>query len=97
MRNDPNFETFLNSIKTAKTTGLGKDAEYALWINTYNALAIRMVNDNPVKKRFFGLRKCKVVGIRGKPFSTRFRTDWYQVPSTWYVVYILLIILSTDS
>ncbi|CAN0575981.1 unnamed protein product, partial [Ectocarpus sp. 12 AP-2014] len=46
VRDDPNFETFVESLKNAPTSGLGKDAEYALWINTYNALAIKMVTDN---------------------------------------------------
>ncbi|CAM9799604.1 unnamed protein product [Ectocarpus sp. 4 AP-2014] len=53
VRDDPNFETFVESLKNAPTSGLGKDAEYALWINTYNALAIKMVTDNPCKKSLF--------------------------------------------
>lgn len=86
MRDDPNFTTFLNSIKNAKTKGLGKDAEYALWINTYNALAIAMVNDNPCKKRFMGLKKCRVVGIRGELFYSTLHTGTQQV----LYVFILL-------
>ncbi|CAN0449880.1 unnamed protein product, partial [Ectocarpus fasciculatus] len=45
VRDDPNFEAFVESLKNAPASGLGKDAEYALWINTYNALAIKMVTD----------------------------------------------------
>ncbi|CAN0309448.1 unnamed protein product, partial [Hapterophycus canaliculatus] len=50
IRDDPKFETFVKSLETAPTSGLGKNAEYALFINSYNALAIKMVVDNPCKK-----------------------------------------------
>lgn len=65
IRGDPNFEAFVKSLETAPTSGLGKDAEYALWINTYNALAIKMVCDNPCSKKLLGLKKTKIAGIRG--------------------------------
>lgn len=69
MRDDPNFAAFVKSLETAPTSGLGKDAEYALWINSYNALAIRTVVENPCKKSFLGLKKSKITSIKGQHYS----------------------------
>ncbi len=55
----------MKSLETAPTSG-GKEAEYALWINSYNALAIKMVADNPCKKRLFGLKSSPISSIKGK-------------------------------
>lgn len=68
IRDDPNFTAFIKSLETASTSGLGKEAEYALWINSYNALAIRMVTDNSCKKRFFGLKKRTIASIKGQHY-----------------------------
>lgn len=65
MSEDPNFEAFVKSLESAPTTGLGKDAEYALWINSYNALAILTVVQNSCKKRFCGLKTYKISSIKG--------------------------------
>lgn len=66
IRDDPNFATFVKSLETAQTSGLGKDAEYALWINSYNALAIKMVTDHPCKKKLLGLKKDPIASIKGQ-------------------------------
>lgn len=67
LRAEPGFAKFVKSLETAPTSGLGKDAEYALWINSYNVLAIKMVADNPCKKSMLGLKKSKISSIKGKP------------------------------
>lgn len=66
MRAEPNFDAFVKSLETAPTSGLGKDAEYALWINSYNVLAIKMVADHPCKKSMLGLKKSKISSIKGE-------------------------------
>ena len=66
LRAEPGFAKFVKSLETAPASGLGKDAEYALWINSYNVLAIKMVADNPCKKSMFGLKKSKISSIKGK-------------------------------
>lgn len=66
LRAEPGFAKFVKSLETAPTSGLGKDAEYALWINSYNALAIKMVADHPCKKSLLGLKKSKIASIKGK-------------------------------
>ena len=40
---DPDFATFLDSLAKADTTSLTKNETYALFMNAYNALAIRTV------------------------------------------------------
>lgn len=37
-----------------------------MWINAYNALAIKTVTDNPCKKPLLGLKKTKIASIKGK-------------------------------
>eukprot|EP00752_Nemacystus_decipiens_P011157 g9913.t1 len=64
LRAEPGFANFVKSLETAPTSGLGKDAEYALWINSYNVLAIKMVADNPCKKSMLGLKKSKISSIK---------------------------------
>lgn len=65
--NDPNFRHFLKSLETAPTSGLGKAAEYALWINSYNALAINMVVKNPCKKSLLGFKSTRITSLKGEP------------------------------
>ncbi|CAM9192830.1 unnamed protein product [Choristocarpus tenellus] len=71
---DPNFSRFVKSLETATTSGLGKDAEYSLWINAYNALAIKTVTDNPCKKKYMGLMNKKIEGI--KDVGSLAKTVW---------------------
>lgn len=80
IRNDPKFEAFVKSLETAPTSGLGKDAEYALFINSYNALAIKMVVDHPCRKSMFGLKMSPIASIKGERgpghTSRRFNHAW---------------------
>lgn len=67
---------FVKSLETAPSSGLGKDAEYALWINSYNALAIHTVTQNACKKRFLGLKKSKIASIKGLPYKRLNRAEY---------------------
>ncbi|CAM9413954.1 unnamed protein product [Phaeothamnion confervicola] len=57
MATDPDYKTFLASIENVDTQGLPKSEAYALYINAYNALAVKMVVENPCKKAWLGSRK----------------------------------------
>lgn len=86
IRDDPNFDVFVKSLETAPSAGLGKDAEYALWINSYNALAIHTVTQNACKKRFLGLKKSKIASIKGWSVAKSVVLLYQQSWGLWFHV-----------
>ncbi|CAM9463649.1 unnamed protein product [Discosporangium mesarthrocarpum] len=64
MRDDPNFTTFVKSLEGVDTSRLNKAEKYAVYINAYNALAIKTVIDHPSTKKLFGLRTTKIKSIK---------------------------------
>jgi len=70
IQKDPDFKFFVQSLATATTANLTKNETYALFINAYNALAIKMVIDHSCQYSIFG--KCEGpiasitdIGIKG--------------------------------
>jgi len=53
IKNDSNFVDFVASLNTVNTTALTSVQLYSVFMNAYNALAIKMI-DNPCKKSIFG-------------------------------------------
>jgi len=51
---DPDFKAFVASLEHADTHGLSKNDTYALFMNAYNALAMKMIIDHPCKHNTFG-------------------------------------------
>jgi hypothetical protein len=52
--NDPDFHCFLYSLDVAHIGNFTKNETYALYINAYNAFAIKMVLDHSCKRGLFG-------------------------------------------
>lgn len=51
---DQDFSKFVQSLENADVQNLTKNETYALFMNAYNALAIKMVADHPCKKSILG-------------------------------------------
>jgi len=51
---DPDFTKFVKSLETVELQNFTKNETYALFMNAYNALAIKMVIDHPCKKSILG-------------------------------------------
>lgn len=51
---DLDFTTFVSSLETATTEGLDRNQTYALFMNAYNALAMKMIIDHPCSGMVFG-------------------------------------------
>lgn len=51
---DPDFTKFVDSLATADVSHLSKNETYALYMNAYNALAIKMVIDHPCAHDILG-------------------------------------------
>lgn len=54
---DPDFHSFLQSLEHVDTTSLDKNGIYAVFMNAYNAFAMKMVIDHACKHNIFG--RCK--------------------------------------
>ncbi len=67
-RNNPRFGTYLEQLAAADVTTMSPNEQLAFWINSYNALTIRNVLDNPAMKRpidvkgFFDATTFRVAG-----------------------------------
>ena len=67
-KNNPQFNNFLESIAAASPAEMPTNERLAFWVNAYNALTIKNVNDNPGIKQptdvagFFKKKKFKVGG-----------------------------------
>ena len=51
---DTNFTAYIDAIAKVNTAGFGHNETYAFYMNVYNALAIKMIIDNPCDKPTFG-------------------------------------------
>lgn len=54
MAADPDFATFVSSLETAVTAGLDRNQTYALFMNGYNALAMKMIIYHPCSGLLLG-------------------------------------------
>ncbi len=67
-KNNPQFTAFLESIANASPATMSTNERLAFWVNAYNALTIKNVNDNPGLKKptdvagFFDKKKFSVGG-----------------------------------
>jgi len=69
---DPDFTSFVQSLESATATG--EDDTMALFINAYNALAIKMVVDHPCKQSAWGACVSPIASI--KDVGTLTRSVW---------------------
>jgi len=60
---DPNFSTFVASLASANTYNLTKNETYALFMNAYNAFAMKLVIDHPCKHTIFGHCQGPIISI----------------------------------
>lgn len=61
---DPDFKAFVASLETADTHALSKNDTYALFMNAYNALAMKMIIDHPCKHNVLGCCTGPISSIR---------------------------------
>eukprot|EP00413_Alexandrium_margalefii_P040839 CAMPEP_0204602580 /NCGR_PEP_ID=MMETSP0661-20131031/56732_1 /ASSEMBLY_ACC=CAM_ASM_000606 /TAXON_ID=109239 /ORGANISM="Alexandrium margalefi, Strain AMGDE01CS-322" /LENGTH=282 /DNA_ID=CAMNT_0051613549 /DNA_START=35 /DNA_END=883 /DNA_ORIENTATION=+ len=61
---DPDFGAFVKSLEAANTSSLSKNETYALFMNAYNALAIKMVADHACKRDLAGRCAGPIASIR---------------------------------
>lgn len=64
MATDPDFVLFVQSLDGAVTHGLSRNETYALFMNAYNALAIKMVVDHACLHSIFGSCKGPISSIK---------------------------------
>jgi len=79
LASDPDFTAFVASLEFADTHALSKNETYALFMNAYNALAMKMIVDHPCKHNVFGcctgpISSIKDIGV--SLFHTPISTVW---------------------
>eukprot|EP00656_Telonema_subtile_P022348 TRINITY_DN2346_c0_g1_i4.p1 TRINITY_DN2346_c0_g1~~TRINITY_DN2346_c0_g1_i4.p1 ORF type:complete len:192 (+),score=38.11 TRINITY_DN2346_c0_g1_i4:100-675(+) len=64
VQNDMDYPVFIDSLASANLTALTKNETYALFMNAYNALAIKMVIDHPCRHSAGGACDGPVASIK---------------------------------
>jgi hypothetical protein len=65
------FQTYLDSLKSADLEALDEDERLALWINAYNAWTIRLINKHEEKESIRNINKTLFLKLKG-PWKEEF-------------------------